>query len=262
MLASGQHLIRSANRVLVLTGAGISADSGVPTFRGPRGMWRRHRPEDLATPEAFARDPGLVWEWYAWRRRLVGSCRPNQAHIALARFCRCREGVMLVTQNVDGLHLSAAQTVASEEDGSSIEETTTPLSDSVLELHGNLFRVRCTECGCRYDEVVQTPDPGTGDLPRCCECDALLRPDVVWFGEALDETVLRTAWSFAAAADVGVVIGTSAIVHPAAALADLPLQGGGAIVEVNAEETALTSRATLSLRGKASVLVPQLLDAI
>jgi NAD-dependent deacetylase len=236
-------LLREAQRVVVLTGAGVSAESGVPTFRGAGGLWKEYRAEDLATPEAFARDPRLVWEWYGWRRRVVQQCMPNAAHVALAAAARARAGFRIVTQNVDGLHAAAARAP----------------NAMPLELHGSLFRVRCTVCSDRreHDGVIDATSRET--LPTCASCGALARPDIVWFGEALDSAVLGEAVTLASSADVCLVVGTSALVHPAAGLADLTRRNGGSVIEVNVADTPLTGTATVALRGPAAVIVPELL---
>ena len=236
-------LLRDAERVIVLTGAGVSAESGVPTFRGAGGLWKEYRAEDLATPAAFARDPRLVWEWYGWRRRLVQGCTPNAAHVALAETAARRDGFRIVTQNVDGLHVAAARAPSAQP----------------LELHGSLFRTRCTQCSERRADHDDVDATSTATLPRCTACGALARPDIVWFGESLDAGVLDEAMRLASGANVCVVIGTSALVHPAAGLADLTRRAGGAVIEINLADTPLTSSATVALRGSASVLVPELL---
>jgi NAD-dependent deacetylase len=228
--------LRDADRVLVVTGAGISAESGISTFRGPEGLWRRHRPEDLATAEAFARDPAFVWEWYEWRRRQVLDARPNRAHLALAAFEARAAELMIATQNVDGLHAAAG-------------------SRRVLELHGSLWTLRCVTCG------VSTRDARApiASLPPRCDCGGLLRPGVVWFGEALPHDVLAEASLAACRADVVVVIGTSSVVYPAASLPEKARARGAFVIEVNPEVTALTGLAHVSLRGTAVECVPALL---
>jgi NAD-dependent deacetylase len=243
-----RELLRNADRIVVLTGAGISAESGVPTFRGERGLWRSHRPEELATPQAFARDPRLVWEWYAWRRSLVAECAPNAGHLALARLALADPGrTTLVTQNVDGLHHRAAEAEAGARD---------PGPAYPLEVHGAIHRDRCSRCGRRSPGLVDVDTSTPQSLPRCETCGGLLRPDVVWFGEALDPGVIGSSFAAARAADVCVVVGTSAIVYPAAAVPEVTLQRGGAVVELNLDPTPLTPRATVSLRGEAGKLVP------
>lgn len=222
-------------RVVVLTGAGISAESGVPTFRGHRGLWRQHRPEELATPEAFARDPKLVWEWYDWRRGLIGACQPNSAHRTLVDMETRLPDFTLITQNVDGLHHLAG-------------------SQRVLELHGNIWRMRCTREGTKQEDRL-TPLPEIP--PRCANCGALLRPDVVWFGESLPAEVLEAAFAAAAACDLMLVIGTSAVVQPAATLPLMAKQNGTLLVEVNPQPTPLSDYVDLSLRQPAAQVLPQ-----
>jgi NAD-dependent deacetylase len=238
-----RSVLSGARRVVVLTGAGVSAESGVPTFRGAGGLWKRHRAEDLATPQAFERDPRLVWEWYGWRRELVAKCAPNAAHHALAAAAHARSHFRIVTQNVDGLHCAAAG-----------EQRAMP-----LELHGSLYRVRCTACGARRDDRSAIDATSVDALPRCAACGALARPDVVWFGEALDSAVLGEAVRLASTADVCLVVGTSAVVHPAAGLAELTRANGGILIEINVADTPLTSSAAAILRGPATVIVPELL---
>lgn len=242
-------LLADARRIVVVTGAGISAESGVPTFRGPEGLWRNHRPEELATPQAFRRDPRLVWAWYAWRRDLVASCAPNAGHMALARLAlRDDRHVTLVTQNVDHLHEKAA-----EEAGPAVPPT------AILKLHGSLFVDRCTRCRRRSDGVVEVDASSLASLPRCPACGGLLRPDVVWFGETLDATILQTAFREAAAADVCVAVGTSGVVHPAASVPLSTVRAGGAFIEVNPDESALSPVANVVLRGPAGTVLPRLL---
>ena len=194
-LERARSLLERAERIVVLTGAGVSAESGVPTFRGAGGLWKSHRPEDLATPEAFARDPRLVWEWYAWRRGLVARCAPNAAHLALACLALRRPGALLVTQNVDGLHEAAGS--------------------RAVELHGSIWRLRCAGCGAVAPDRAVPLKP----LPPRCACGGLKRPDVVWFGESLPEAELGRALDAARSCDLMIVAGTSGIVHPAASLA-------------------------------------------
>jgi NAD-dependent deacetylase len=243
-------LVRDASHIVVLTGAGVSAESGVPTFRGAEGLWKQFRPEDLATPEAFTRDPRLVWEWYAMRRQAVMTCEPNAAHRALASFALARCNMTIVTQNVDGLHACAASAAAGSKDAAAALP---------LELHGSILRDRCAGCGARSDPVPVDPT-SAATLPRCAGCGALLRPDVVWFGEMLDRKVLSAADAAAARADVCLVVGTSALVYPAASLPLRTLERGGAIIEVNPEETPLTAVAALSIRASAAGTVPALLE--
>ncbi len=220
--------------VAVLTGAGISAESGVPTFRGEGGLWRNFRPEQLATPQAFDRDPALVWEWYDWRRGLIGSCVPNAAHETLADMEQTLPDFILITQNVDGLHWLAG-------------------SRNVLELHGSIWRVRCVACN-KMEQDRRAPLPEIP--PRCSACGALLRPDVVWFGESLSSEVLEKAWAAVAGCRLMLVIGTSAVVHPAATLPLVALRNGARLVEVNPNETPLSEHAHENLRGPAAQVLP------
>ncbi len=241
-----RELLARANRTFVLTGAGISAESGVPTFRGDGGLWRSFRAEELATPTAFARDPKLVWEWYRWRRETIGRCRPNAAHRALARRAHARGDLRIVTQNVDELHADAAREISSTE----------PAPALPIELHGSIFRSRCTRCGHAFpDRESRAELP----LPTCTQCGGLLRPDVVWFGESLDPEIIDGAMDEARSADLCLVIGTSAVVHPAAGLASIVAQHGGAVIEINPDATPLTRAADVSIRATAATAVPLLL---
>lgn len=228
--------IAAAERVLVLTGAGVSAESGVPTFRGPEGLWRQFRPEDLATPEAFARDPRLVWEWYAWRRERIAPLLPNAAHRAIAALEARAPSFLLATQNVDRLHQAAG-------------------SRRLVELHGSLWLVRCTACGDeREDRRVPLPE-----LPPRCACGGLLRPGVVWFGESLPSAAIEAAFAAGQSADLVLVVGTSSVVYPAAAIAPAARARGAYVIEVNPEETPLTRAADVALQGPAAEIVPRLL---
>lgn len=231
--------LRGARSALVLTGAGVSAESGVPTFRGPGGLWRQYRFEDLATPQAFARDPKLVWEWYAWRRDTIAGLSPNAAHLALAAMERRLPGFRLATQNVDGLHAAAG-------------------SRALLELHGSLWRLRCVGCG-QAAEDRRVPLP---ELPPRCACGELLRPDVTWFGEMLPQAAVAEAVAAARSADVVLVVGSSQLVYPAAGLPEIAQAKGAFVIEVNTEDTPLTPYADLSLRGTAADLVPALVPGL
>ena len=236
ILLARTHLA-SARNVIVLTGAGISADSGVPTFRGAEGLWRSYRAEDLATLEAFARDPRLVWEWYNWRRELLAAKQPNPAHIALAELERRRpDRFWLITQNVDGLHRAAG-------------------SQRLSEIHGNIWKVRCTGCGAISDNR-EVPLPV---LPTCRLCHALLRPHIVWFGESLWEEDLRRCDEVLRVCDLLLVIGTSGVVYPAAGFASLAKEVGALVIEINLESTPQSDLVDLSLQGRAKDLVPLIL---
>ena len=230
--------LRDAERVVALTGSGVPAESGVPTFREAQtGLWERFDPQQLATPEAFARDPELVWRWYAWRRELVSKARPNPAHAALAELERRVPLFTLVTQNVDGLHQRAG-------------------SENVVELHGNILRTRCSWEG-------EPVEPGETEAapPPCPNCGAPLRPDVVWFGEMLPPEALEVASDAARGCDLFLSIGTSGLVYPAAALPYEALENGATLVEINPDETPLTPHADDHLRGRAGEILPRLLHA-
>jgi len=233
-LAEARAAIGAARALVVLTGAGISAESGVPTFRGAGGLWRNHRSEDLATPEAFARDPRIVWEWYDWRRGLVAAAEPNAGHRALARLEAAGTPITLVTQNVDGLHERAG-------------------SRDVVRLHGSLWTLRCTRCD-RERLDLRVPLPA---LPPRCACGGIERPAVVWFGEALPAEALGRAIRAAGVADVLLVVGTSAVVWPAAGLVPYALAAGARVIEVNPEPGAF-SHAVLALRGPAGSVLPEI----
>ena len=231
--------LRRAGRVAVLTGAGVSADSGIPTFRGPGGLWRDYRPEDLATPEAFARDPKLVWEWYDWRRQKIADAEPNAGHVALAELERGPSDFTLITQNVDGLHRAAG-------------------SEKVVELHGCIWRMRCTAEGA----VTENTEVPLCEIPPRCGCGGLLRPDIVWFGESLPPEAMAGACQAAEQADVMLVVGTSALVYPAAALPHLTSQRDGVIIEVNPSPTMLPDQTHFVLRGRGAEILPRLVAAV
>ena len=235
-MLKARHKLAQASRVAVLTGAGISAESGVPTFRGEDGLWKQYRAEDLATPQAFARDPKLVWDWYHWRRGLMADCKPNPAHLALARLEQSLgAGFTLITQNVDGLHELAG-------------------SKSLLEIHGSIWRFRCTSCGrSGSDRSLDHASP-----PLCEQCGGILRPDVVWFGESLDHELLARAEQAALMAQVMLVVGTSALVQPAASLAGVASHHGAYVIEVNLEPTPNSSWVNVSFLGKAGEILPEL----
>jgi NAD-dependent deacetylase len=226
--------LNAAESVAALTGAGISAESGIPTFRGPDGLWRRYRAEDLATPQAFERDPKLVWEWYEWRRGLIAAAQPNGGHRALAALAR-RKKFTLISQNVDSLHERAG-------------------SRDVLKLHGDILVQRCVACGREHRH--EEPQP---DLPPRCRCGGLERPGVVWFGESLLENVLARAIAAAQAAELFLVIGTSAAVYPAAGLLDVAKAAGARVVEINVAATQASNRVDLSWRASAAEALPKLL---
>ena len=229
--------LRPDARITVLTGAGVSAASGVPTFRGADGLWKNFRPETLATADAFSRDPKLVWEWYAWRRARIASCEPNPAHHALADWSRRFPHFTLITQNVDGLHERAG-------------------TANVIRLHGSIWEVRC------WDECRESPERWRDDTlqfdqvpPRCPHCGGMIRPGVVWFGESLDPDVMLQA-ARATECDVFITIGTSAVVYPAAGFIDAARRHGAFTVEINPEATPATRAVDLALQGTAEIVLP------
>jgi NAD-dependent deacetylase len=228
-----ERLARAAS-VSVLTGSGISAESGLPTFRGVGGLWRTHRIEELASPAGFARDPRLVWTWYAERRRAHLGVEPSAAHVALARMEQRVADFTLITQNVDSLHLRAG-------------------SRNVLELHGKLREAKCTRCDARrpFDETFDT------ETLEHAGCGGMWRPDIVWFGEPLPRAVLERAFDAAQRAELMLVVGTSGIVQPAASLATKRCTGAY-VVEINPEPTALTALVDESIRARASDVLPHL----
>ena len=231
--------IGAAQRLTILTGAGVSAASGVPTFRGPEGLWRQYRPEDLATPEAFAHDPHLVWEWYAWRRGMIAACQPNPAHHVIAEWSQTDAAeqaagrhVVVLTQNVDDLHVRAG-------------------TNGLVRLHGSIWELSCwarCEAGATpwRDERVPLPDMP----PRCPHCGALARPGVVWFGESLGTDDVAAAVR-ATACDVFLTVGTSSVVYPAAGLVQQARRQGAFTAEINLDETPASAIVDLAIRGAA-----------
>ncbi|MGD2294881.1 MAG: NAD-dependent deacylase [Candidatus Aminicenantes bacterium] len=227
-------VLTRAKHVAVSSGAGISAESGIPTFRGKEGLWKKYRAEELATPTAFAQNPELVWEFYEWRRGIIAAKKPNPGHKVIARWENVFPVFSLITQNIDGLHQKAGST-------------------EMLELHGNIWKLRCTAEG-TISENYQIPLEEAP--PLCPGCGALLRPHVVWFGESLSPTVLQKAFQLSSECDVMCVIGTSALVQPAASLPLAAAEAGAKIVEINPDPTPLTPYADFSFRGKAGEILP------
>lgn len=234
-------LLRLARRVMVSTGAGTSAESGAPTFRsGADALWNNYRPEELATPEAFRRDPNKVWEWYDWRRQRYATLQPNPGHQALVELEAMVPEFFLFTQNIDGLHQKAG-------------------SKRVYELHGNIWHARCT----RENTVIHLPDTPLKEIPpRCPSCGAMLRPHVVWFGESLPADTLDFAFRTAANCDVFFVVGSSSTVQPAASLAYVAKENGTIVAEVNPESTQITETADESFRGNSGVILPMLIKEL
>jgi NAD-dependent deacetylase len=231
--------LRTARHVAVLTGAGVSAESGIPTFRDAQtGLWARYNPEELATPRAFRRDPALVWSWYAERRRAVAAASPNPGHLALAALESLTPRLTLITQNVDGLHRRAGST-------------------DPLELHGSLARARCSVEGTRYTSWEE----GDATPPPCPACGAHLRPDVVWFGEALPEEALAQAWAAAAECDLFLSVGTSGLVEPAASLPRVAYNRGAAVAIINLDVASHSAERVYSINARSGQLLPALVAA-
>lgn len=228
--------LSKANTVVVLTGAGVSAESGIPTFRGKDGLWNNYRAEELATPQAFSRDPRLIWEWYNWRRELIASKSPNSAHYAIVKLEKRYNDFLLITQNVDGMHRLAG-------------------SRELLELHGNIWKTRCTKC----HEVSDNREIPIEILPKCRSCGGLLRPHIVWFGESLDPADMERSYEILERCDVLIVVGTSAVVQPAASFAGIAKRKPGSyLIEVNIEETPNSFMFNEVLLGKASEILTQI----
>ena len=232
-------LLGTAKKVAVLTGAGVSAESGVPTFRGDEGLWKKFRAEELATVEAFMRNSRLVWEWYIYRRELISSVKPNAGHYALVELENHFEDFTLITQNVDGLHRAAG-------------------SRNILELHGNITRNKCFDCGQPFEGEI---DISRGDIPRC-ECGGKIRPDVVWFGELLPAHAINGAFDASDTAELFFSVGTSALVHPAASMPVTAKRNGAYLVEINREPTPLSDIADCALHGKSGDILPQIVEKL
>ena len=229
--------LKDTEKIVFVTGAGISQESGIPTFRGKDGLWRKYDPMKLATIDAFYEDPKLVWEWYEERRQNILNVSPNPGHIAIAELEKYRQ-VSVLTQNIDGLHQSAG-------------------SKNVYELHGSIITIKCTVC-----DFKNKITSGFLQLPPLCKCGNILRPDVVWFGEALPQDVWKSAMIQASACDIMIVVGTSLEVSPANLLPVYAKQNGAMIIEVNVEKTHMSSSMDLSLRTSAAKALPGLVDII
>jgi NAD-dependent deacetylase len=238
-IANGANLIRQAETVVVLTGAGVSKESGIPTFREAQtGLWANYEPEKLATVEGFVKDPKLVWTWYDWRRKMVSTVTPNPGHFALVELESLVPSFTLITQNVDGLHRQAG-------------------SKNVIELHGNIARYKCLQHGHIAPDV-----PTDLSAPPQCSCGSLIRPDVVWFGEALDARNLSDSFAAAEAADVFLIVGTSGLVQPAASFPLSAKRCGAKLIEINPETTPLTDAVDVFLRGASGLVLPRLVEAL
>ena len=241
MITKAVDILRSAESLFVLSGAGVSAESGIPTFRGASGLWKNYSATDLATPQAFKNNPVLVWEWYQWRQGLISKAEPNPAHHALVDLEKMIPRFLLLTQNVDGLHKKAG-------------------SKNVLELHGNIFRTRCLQCNniTSYKPTEETSKPF---LPKC-SCQGLLRPDVVWFGEPIPQAIWQQALDFLARSDTALICGTSGVVWPAAAIPEIAQQKNIKTIEINLEPTPVSSVVDLSIQGKAGKILKQIVQAL
>ena len=233
------RVLKGCRNVAVLTGAGISAESGVHTFRGKGGLWEKHDAEDLATIEGFKRDPKAFWEWFDERRQEIAKARPNAAHLALAEMERSFDSFSVITQNIDGLHRLAKSTL-------------------IIELHGNVWRVKCT----RDREASENRDVPLGEIPPLCYCGAVLRPDVVLFGESLDPVNIDRAYLLSETCNAMLVVGTSAVVYPAAQLPLIAKRVGAIVVEVNHETTPLTQMCDFSFRESAAKVLPDLVKLL
>jgi NAD-dependent deacetylase len=231
--------LKKDKKVVVLTGAGISAESGVPTFRGENGLWKKFKPEELATFDAFISNPQLVWEWYEYRRKLISEVKPNPAHYSLAKMQKYFNDFHLVTQNVDGLHQKAG-------------------SKEVIELHGNIKRNKCAGCGQKFEELELSSE----EIPPKCRCGGMLRPDVIWFGEMLPQEAMNKAYEYSTYCDLFFSIGTSALVYPAASLPLIAKRTGAYLVEVNLERTELSNFADEVILSKAGEIMPEIVEFI
>ncbi|HEY7367675.1 MAG TPA: NAD-dependent deacylase [Nitrosopumilaceae archaeon] len=234
MFATVTDSIKAAKKIVFVTGAGISQESGIPTFRGKDGLWRKHDPMQLATIDAFFANPKLVWEWYEERRKNILNAQPNLGHTAIAQLEKYKE-IVVLTQNIDGLHQRAGST-------------------NVLELHGSIIRIKCTVCNFK-DEITTS----FGDLPPSCRCGSMLRPDVVWFGEPLPQNVWERAIIHASSCDVMIIAGTSLVVSPANSLPVFAKQNHSLLIEVNPEETLMSSEMDLSIKATSAKALPNLL---
>jgi NAD-dependent deacetylase len=227
--------IKKVKTLTLLSGSGISAESGVPTFRGKDGLWKKYRAENLATPRAFYSNHKLVWEWYNWRREIISDKKPNPAHYACVDLeGKFQSNFNIITQNVDGLHQKAG-------------------SKNIIELHGSIWRTKCTECGNKEENREKL-----NNSPKCHICGGLLRPDVVWFGEALDEKVILKAFDTIFASEMVIIIGTSGVVYPAAQFGSTAKDNGSFLVEINLDETPNSSQVDISIKGKAGEILPKI----
>lgn len=234
LILEAKKLVENANFITVLTGAGISAESGVPTFRGTDGLWNNFRPDEIASPKAFKNNPGFVWEWYDYRRKIIIESKPNPGHFALAELERQKESLTLITQNIDGLHQIAG-------------------SQNIVEMHGNIWETRCTKCGVveKNYEVPLSKLP-----PLCTNCGEIARPNVVWFEEVIPMRVIDSTLLAIDQCDLMLIIGTSGIVEPAASIGLVAKQSNKKVVEINLEDTPNTGLYDISIQGKSGEILP------
>ena len=241
MISKAVEILKSTRSLFVLTGAGVSAESGIPTFRGVQGLWKNYSATELATPQAFKKDPALVWEWYRWRQGLISKAKPNPAHYALVDLEKIIPYFLLLTQNVDSLHQRAG-------------------SKKVLELHGNIFQRRCVKCN-KITSYEVTKKTSEEILPRC-SCKGLLRPDVVWFGEQIPHAIWQQSLDFLIEGDTALICGTSGVVWPAAAIPEIARYNNVKIIEINLEPTPISPIVDLSIQGKAGEVLQKIISAL
>ena len=233
-ILAAKEIIEKSNKITVLTGAGISAESGIPTFRGSDGMWNNLNPQDIATPDAYKNDPKLVWEWYDWRRRIIDKATPNHGHLALAEIERQKEKFTLLTQNIDGLHQVAG-------------------NKNIIELHGNIWEIKCEKCGL-ISKNYEVPLPQLP--PKCSECGEMTRPNVVWFGEIIPMEIIDSSLLSIEESDLMMIIGTSGVVEPAASMGLLAKQSDKKVIEINLDQTPNTGIYDISIQAKSGEVLP------
>jgi len=233
-LNNARHLVEKANNITVLTGAGISAESGIPTFRGDQGLWNEIRPEDIATPQAFVKDPGFVWKWYDMRRQTIHNAQPNPGHYALVELENKKSSFTLITQNIDGLHTKAG-------------------SNNIIELHGNIWQMRCTKCGYNFNDYTV---PLNKIPPTCIKCDEITRPNVVWFGEIIPMSTIDKCILAIESCEVMIIVGTSGVVEPAASMGMMAKRLGKTVIEINTDITPGTGLYDYSISGKSGEILP------